>query len=96
MYSETLEMHKEHLRKVLQLLKENQLYAKASKCAFGMEKVDYLGHVIFRKGIATDLKKIKAMWVWLTPSNIMSLRGFLGHIGHYRRFIRGYWSTSNH
>lgn len=90
MYSQFLEMHKEHLRVVLQLLKCNKLYAKAFECAFGIEKVDYLSHVISAKGIAIDPEKIKAMIKWPTPKNLKSLRGFLGLTGYYKRSIRGY------
>ena len=49
-YSGSLEEHSEHLRIVLQTLKERQLYAKLSKCQFWLDKVAFLGHVISADG----------------------------------------------
>ena len=53
-YSKTEEEHAEHLRTVLQILKEKKLYAKLSKCEFWKDKVKFLGHVVSKKGIAVD------------------------------------------
>lgn len=60
-YSNTLEKHAEHLKKVLGLLRDNSLCAKRAKCFFGQQQVDYLGFVITDKGVSTDLSKIEAM-----------------------------------
>ena len=60
-YSKSEEEHKEHLRIVLQTLKENQLYAKFSKFEFYKDKIQYLGHFISEQGLAIDPKKIKAI-----------------------------------
>jgi hypothetical protein len=49
-YSNSMEEHVEHLRKVFQKLRENELYAKFEKCEFGVTKVDFLGHRITRDG----------------------------------------------
>jgi hypothetical protein len=46
---------------VLQKLKKNQLFAKRSKCEFGLRQIEYLGHVISEDGVSTDPKKIKTM-----------------------------------
>ncbi|XP_027155044.1 uncharacterized protein LOC113755186, partial [Coffea eugenioides] len=56
-YSKTREDHEQHLRLVLQTLKDHQLYAKFSKCEFWLEKVSFLGHVISKEGIAVDPAK---------------------------------------
>ena len=53
-YSKNEEEHKEHLRLVLEKLKEHQLYAKFSKCEFLLKEVGFLGHVISGEGIAVD------------------------------------------
>ena len=60
-YANSEEEHKEHLRIVLQTLKENQLYAKFSKCEFYKDKIQYLGNIISEQGLAVDLEKIKAI-----------------------------------
>jgi hypothetical protein len=50
-YSKTKEEHEEHLRIVLQVLREHQLYAKFSKCDFFQKKIHYLGHIISTEGV---------------------------------------------
>jgi hypothetical protein len=51
---------------VLQLLKEKQLYAKPSKCFFGVKEVEYLGHIVSHEGVKVDPNKIKAMMDFIT------------------------------
>ena len=57
-YSRTKNEHAEHLRMVLEILRERQLYAKFSKCEFWLDKVIFLGHVISAEGIYVDPSKI--------------------------------------
>lgn len=89
-YSPCLEKHLEQLQTVLQTLRDNQFFAKKSKCAFGMDHMNYLGHVISKDGVATDPSKIQAMIDWPVPKSLKALRGFLGLIGYYRRFVYNY------
>jgi hypothetical protein len=89
-YSKTWKEHMKHLEQVLSLLEKNQFYAKLSKCSFGKEEVEYLGHVISQEGVKVDPEKIKAITEWPKPKNISKLRGFLGLTGYYRRFIKNY------
>ena len=58
-YSKTKKEHEEHLKIILQVLWEHQLYAKFSKCDFFKDKIQYLGHVITRDGISANPDKIK-------------------------------------
>jgi hypothetical protein len=75
---------------VIQLLKEQQLYAKPSKCFFGVKEVEYLGHIVSHEGVKVDPNKIKAMMDWPIPKTLDNLRGFLGLTGYYRKFVRHY------
>ena len=63
-YSKSEEEHKDHLRAVLQRLRNHQLYAKFSKCEFWLRQVGFLGHVLTQEGIAVDPKKVKAVLGW--------------------------------
>jgi hypothetical protein len=66
-YSKSWEDHVRHVDKMLQLLKEQQLYAKPSKCFFGVKEVEYLGHFVSHEGVKVYLNKIKAMMDWPIP-----------------------------
>ena len=63
-YSRSRDDHAEHLRASLQILRENQLYAKLSKCEFWLEHVSFLGHIISKEGLAVDPAKIDAITSW--------------------------------
>ncbi|XP_019442301.1 PREDICTED: uncharacterized protein LOC109347024 [Lupinus angustifolius] len=86
-YSKTKEDHAEHLRTVLKMLKERQLYAKLSKCEFWLEEVQFLGNVITRDGIVVDPANVEAVLQWERPQTVTETRSFLGLVGYYRRFI---------
>ncbi|TNV97478.1 hypothetical protein C5H24_12785, partial [Xylella fastidiosa] len=79
--------HEGHLRVALQVLRDNQLYAKASKCEFWLEQVQFLGHVVSKDGIAVDNSKVEAVLDWKQPTSVFEIRSFLGLAGYYRRFI---------
>lgn len=60
-YSKFPEEHEQHLRLVLQCLRENKIYAMMSKCSFFQSKIHYLGHIISSEGIVVDSAKIDAI-----------------------------------
>jgi hypothetical protein len=66
-FSKNEEEHNKHLCKVLQKLRENQLYAKLNKCEFWVTKVSFLGHIISAGGISVDPSKVKDVLSWKTP-----------------------------
>nr|GFC65020.1 putative reverse transcriptase domain-containing protein [Tanacetum cinerariifolium] len=86
-YSKNKKEHEGHLKLILKLLKEEELYAKFSKCEFWLSKVQFLGHVIDSEGIHVDPAKIEAIKDWESPKTPTDIRQFLGLGGHYRRFI---------
>lgn len=89
-YIQSYKQHQAHLQAVYKLLRSHQLVAKESKCVFCDDRVEYLGHVISKDGVATDPEKLQAIKNWPLPQNIKQLRGFLGLTGYYRKFVRGY------
>jgi hypothetical protein len=86
-YSKNEEEHAKHLRIVLTRLREHQLYAKFIKCAFWLEEIQFLGHVLSANGIAVDPSEVKDILEWKPPTIVHQVRSFLGLAGYYRRFI---------
>nr|GEW95175.1 putative reverse transcriptase domain-containing protein [Tanacetum cinerariifolium] len=82
--------HEGHLKLILKLLKEEELYAKFSKCKFWQSKVQFIGHVIDSEGIHVDPVKIEAIKDWESPKTPTEIRQFLDLSGYYRRFIEGF------
>lgn len=66
-YSPSFSEHLAHLEKVFRRLQEHALKVKMSKCSFGVNQVEYLGHVISDKGVAVDPKKIECIQNWERP-----------------------------
>jgi hypothetical protein len=89
-YSASWTDHLVHLKTILQTLRDNQFFAKMSKCSFGQTSISYLGHIISDNGVSTDPEKTQVMQQWPVPANITELRGFLGLTGYYRKFVKGY------
>jgi hypothetical protein len=84
------EEHEDHLRLILQKLRDHRLYVKLSKCEFWLKKVAFLGHIISKGGIFVDPSKIHDVLSWNTPVNVSYIQSFLGLAGYYRRFIEGF------
>ncbi|OMO55593.1 reverse transcriptase [Corchorus capsularis] len=93
-YSKSMEEHGEHLRLVLQILREKKLYAKFKKCEFWLDSVAFLGHVVSKDGISVDPEKGKAIVEWSRPTNATEVISFLGLAGYYRRFVEGFSSIA--
>ena len=73
-YSQSEWEHEYHLRIVLQLLRDHQLYAKFSKYKFWLTEVRFLGHVVSESGVSVDPEKVKAVMSWERPKSIFEIR----------------------
>ena len=83
-----------HVRKVLEILRVEKLYANLKKCSFCMDRVNFLGFVVSSKGLEVDVEKVKAIREWPTPTNISQVRSFHGLASFYRRFIKDFSSIA--
>ncbi len=89
-FSQNERDHVQHVRRVLQRLLENRLFAKVEKCQFHARSVPFLGFIISPDGIRMDPTKVKAVADWPTPDSRRAVQRFLGFANFYRRFIRNF------
>jgi hypothetical protein len=93
-YSRSEEEHEEHLRLVLQKLRDQRLYAKLSKYEFWLKQVAFLGHIISKGGIFVDPCKVQDVLGWNSSMCVGDIHSFLGLAGYYQRFIEGFSKIS--
>ena len=86
-YSQSEVEHEDHLRIVLQLLRDHQLYAKFSKCEFCLAEGGFLGYVVSASGMSADPGKVEVVMSWERLKSVFEIRSFLGLAGYYKMFI---------
>ena len=89
-YSQSEKEHENHLRIVLQVLREHQLYARFSKCEFWLTKVKFFRHVVSALGVSVDPKNVEAVMSWERPKFIFEICSFLELTGYYKRLIENF------
>ena len=89
-FSKTPEEHLRWLWLVLQKISKAGLKLKPSKCKFFHTRLEYLSHIVSKRGIETNPKKIQAILNWLHLKNITETRIFLSLCNYYQKFIRYY------
>nr|GEY44251.1 putative reverse transcriptase domain-containing protein [Tanacetum cinerariifolium] len=89
-YSKSEEEHEQHLRIVLEILRQKKLYAKFLKCEFWLKQVAFLGHIVSVDGITIDPSKVEAITKWPRPTTVTEVRSFLGLAGYYQCFVEGF------
>lgn len=86
-YSHSEAEHEEHLRTVFQRLKDYGMMINTAKCVFGEKEVTFLGYQISQKGCRPLDSKVQAVKDFPAPTNVRQLRGFMGMLNFYRRFL---------
>ena len=89
-FSDNEEDHKDHVRRVLQRLREHNLQTKLGKCTFHTDTIEYLGFIVSPAGLTMDPEKTKVVHDWPVPKNVKDIQSFLGFANFYRRFIANY------
>jgi hypothetical protein len=89
-YTKSEEEHEEHLRLILQKLRDHRLYAKLRKCKFWLKQLAFLGHIISKGGISMDPSMFQDVLSWNVPTSVDDIQSFLGLVGYYQRFIEGF------
>ena len=89
-YSNSLREHKEHVHKILGILRENGLQVDIEKCEFHVKEMLYLGMIVGKHGIKIDPAKVTAIKEWAKPERVKDIQAFLGFANFYRKFIKGF------
>ncbi|CAG2220461.1 unnamed protein product [Mytilus edulis] len=86
-FSETEEEHLGHIQQVFDRLRQHKLKLKLKKCNFLQNETNYLGFIISKDGLKPDPEKVKAIQGMKAPSNVREVRGLIGCLSYYRRFV---------
>jgi len=89
-YSNNMSEHHQHVKEVLKCLRKAGLYAKAEKCKFYSESVEYLGYILSPSGLTISNNKIKIIQDWPEPKEVKDIQSFLGFTNFYHQFIFNY------
>ena len=89
-FTKTVEEYRQVINKVMQILLDNNLFLKPSKCYFKVNMVEYLRFIIFVDQISIDPVKIEGILAWPTPVNLKEVQSFLGFRNFYQRFIQDF------
>lgn len=89
-FTKTKEEHDRTIRKVLERLKEHDLFLKPEKCLFRVSKIEYLGLIISEGHLEMDPSKVAAITEWPTPKKVKEVQSFLGFGNFYRKFIKDF------
>jgi len=88
--TETKEEHDEIMKEVLRRLEKNDLYMKPEKCAWKVQKVNFLRVVMGQETIEMEKNKVVGVLNWPVPKTVRDVRKFLGWVNYYRRFVKDF------
>jgi hypothetical protein len=88
-FNRTWEKQMRHIQ-VLSTLRQHKLYANFKKCSFGMNRVQYLGYIVYENGVHVDPAKIQVICDWNSLTTLTEIWSFLGLDNFYQRFVLGF------
>jgi len=94
-YSQSVDSHLSHLRKVLEVLRKNSLFANIDKCTFCVDSEVFLGFIVNKNEVHVDPEKIKAIQEWPIPQNVGDVRSFHGLSSFFKRFLPNFSSLAS-
>ena len=89
-FSRTEEEHLERMHVVFDSLRKHGLKLKPSKCDVFKTEINYLAHHVSKKEVLPSKKNLEAIAECLPPDTYTKVKSFVGLLGHYRRFIKGF------
>ena len=94
-FSESLAEHVQHVRSILEVLRQHRLYAKVEKCEFHKDQMTFVGYVVSKEGIGMDPAKVSSILDWPVPTSVKEVQSFLGFANFYKKFINSYSSLAS-
>ena len=89
-FSEMPEEHLQRMRVVFDRLRGHGLKLKPSKCDVFKPEINYLAHHVSQKGVLSSKKNLESIAQCLPPDTYTKVKSFVGLVGHYRHFIKGF------
>ena len=89
-FSQMEEEHLEWMRVVLDRFREHGIKLKPSKCEVFKAEINYLAHHVSKRGVLPSKKNLEAIAQCLPPDTYTKVKSFVGLVGHYRHFIKGF------
>jgi hypothetical protein len=93
-FTEMLEEQEAVTKRVLEVMRDNDLYLKPGKCEFEKKEVEYLGLVVGNGEVKMDPRKLGAISEWPEPKTVKEIQSFLGFCNFYRNFINKFATTA--
>jgi Reverse transcriptase (RNA-dependent DNA polymerase) len=89
-YSDDPAKHREHIREVLRHLRKHGLFAKADKCEWHQDSVEFLSYMLLAEGLTMSVDIVQTIQDWPEPWKVKDIQSFLGFANFYRCFIYNY------
>ena len=93
-FSEDSTKHRRHVQQVLERLRDFELYVNLKKCEFDIEKIEFLGFIVFTKEVRMNSKRIQMIKKWFKLKIYREVQIFLRFVNFYKRFVFCYFKTT--